>query len=158
MIAASRERREAVPDALAVERICGLAAAAFSDQRRHSARVVTGERRSFACNPRRGLIDVPYPLVAGWTLRTLTLGVALQCSPTKDVIAVRALHELTHPQRMSLVRVEGASALAWVLARWPGLRSEIGERLQAFRVLRPAAQGERHVATAREIRTQPRQP
>lgn len=124
-MSASREGREAVPDAAAVERICGLAAAAFSDERRHGARVVTGERRSFACDPRLGLIDVPFPPQAGWTLRTLTLGVALQCSPTKDAIAARALHELTHAQRRSLVRVEGASALAWVMSRWPGLESEI---------------------------------
>lgn len=124
-MSASPQRPESVPDALAVERICALAAAAFSDERHRSARIVTGERGSFACSPRRGLIDVPFPPLAGWTLRTLTLGVALQCSPTKDAIAARALHELTHAERRSLVRVEGASALAWVVSRWPGLASEI---------------------------------
>ena len=44
----------------------------------------------------RSVVYVPYPPPAGdWTLRTMTSGVALQCSPSKDRIARYPLHELS---------------------------------------------------------------
>ena len=76
-------------------------------------------------NASRTIVNVPYPAVApDWTLRTLTCGVALQCSPSKDRIAHYPLHELSRRELRALTIVEGEVALGWVGSRWPGLLSE----------------------------------
>ena len=82
--------------ALSIERSCALTAVALSDRRREGARLMSGECRSFGLNARRSVVHVPFPPPASdWTLRTLTGGVALQCSPSKDRIAQYPLHELS---------------------------------------------------------------
>lgn len=111
--------------ALRVERSCALVASALSEGRRQGVRLISGERRSFGMNAGRTVVNVPYPAVApDWTLRTLTCGVALQCSPSKDRIAEYPLHELSPREFQALTIVEGEVALGWAGARWPGLMSE----------------------------------
>ncbi len=111
--------------ALRIERSCALVASAFSERRRQGVRLISGERRSFGMNPSRTVVNIPYPAVApDWTLRTLTCGVALQCSPSKDRIAGYPLQELSPRELRALTVVEGEVALGWVGSRWPGLLSE----------------------------------
>ena len=79
-----------------VQRGCALLAVALSDGRRQDARLVTGEHRAFGLNALRAVVNVPHPYLSpGWSSRTMTCGVALQCSPSKDRIAAFRLHELS---------------------------------------------------------------
>lgn len=116
----------AAPHALAIERSCAMVASGLSDGRRVGVRLISGERRSFGLSPCRTIVNVPYPGVAAdWTLRTLTSGVALQCSPSKDRIAPYLLHELSARELAALTLVEGGVALGWVGSRWAGLLPEL---------------------------------
>ena len=81
--------------ALALERSCAVTAVAFSEQRREGVRLVTGTRRGFGLNAALTFVHVPYPGLADWTRRTLTCGVALQCSPSKERITEYRLNELS---------------------------------------------------------------
>lgn len=111
--------------ALGIERSCALVASALSDGRRRGVRLMSGEHRSFGMNAQRTMVNIPYPVLSpDWSLRTLTCGVAMQCSPSKDRIAEYALQELTPHERRALTIVEGEVALGWVAARWPGLMPE----------------------------------
>lgn len=111
--------------ALKVERSCAVIAHALSEGRRQGVRLISGELRSFGMNASRNIVNVPYPPVApDWSLRTLTCGIALQCSPSKDRIAQYPLHQLSARELGALTIVEGAVALGWVGTRWPGLLSE----------------------------------
>lgn len=109
-----------------VEHCCALVVTAFSDGRRHGVRLISGEQRSFGLSPNRTRVHVPFPrLAAHWSLRSLTCGVALQCSPSKDRVAHLPLQSLTRREQQALALVEGGVALGWVLARWPGLAKEL---------------------------------
>ena len=115
---------------LGIERTCALTAVAFSGRRRDGVRLVTGERRGFGLNSTRRLVHVPYPPAApDWTLTTLSCGVALQCSPSKDRIAQYPLHELSPRERGALSLVEGGVAAGWIAERLPGLLPELRRRL-----------------------------
>lgn len=138
-------------DALSTERVCALAALALSEGRRQTARLVSGERRQFSCDPARGRVDVPFPTPATWGLRTLTLGVALQCSPTKDALAACALGDLTPKQQRALVHVEGKVALGWVVGRWPGLREEISRAIPEMEFCDPHEDARAMVTEAIEL-------
>ncbi|TCJ96640.1 nitric oxide reductase activation protein NorD [Nocardia alba] len=112
--------------ALAVERGCSVTAVAFSEKRREGVRLMSGPARGFGLNRARTLVSVPYPVMAPeWTRATLTCGVALQCSPSKDRIAAYALHELSPRQRVALSWVEGGVAAGWIAERFPGLVPEL---------------------------------
>lgn len=109
-----------------VEHSCALVGAAFSSGRREGVRLMSGEHRSFGLSPNRTRVYVPFPaLASNWTLRTMTCGVALQCSPSKDRVAQLPLDMMTRRERQALTLVEGGVALGWVLARWPGLTNEM---------------------------------
>ncbi|BBZ41515.1 nitric oxide reductase activation protein NorD [Mycobacterium conspicuum] len=116
--------------ALVVERRCALLAVALSQGRRHGVRLVSGERRSFGMNAGKTVVEVPYPALApDWTRRTLTCGVALQCAPSKDLLAGYALHELAPREMRALAIVEGRVALGWIASQWPGLLPELQRHL-----------------------------
>ena len=110
---------------LLIERSCALTAVALSDQRREGARLVTGEKRSFSLNPNLSVVYVPYPVPSSWTRRTLTCGVALQCSPSKDRLAHYRLGDLSTRELRALSVVEATVAMGWVVSRWPGLATEM---------------------------------
>ncbi len=108
-----------------LQRGSALLAVALSAGRREDARLVTGERRSFGLAAGRRVVNVPYPcLGSGWTTRTTTLGIALQCSPSKDRVAQFRLDELSEREQLAMAVAESRVALAWVLRHWPGLQVE----------------------------------
>ena len=112
--------------AMAIERGCALTAVALSEQRRTGARLVSGQRRSFGVSSLLDVVHVPYPVTnRDWTRRSLTCGVALQCSPSKDRLTGFRLNELSGRELSALALVEAGVALGWVAANWPGLLPEL---------------------------------
>ncbi|MGP4053889.1 nitric oxide reductase activation protein NorD [Mycobacterium sp. 4D054] len=111
--------------AMAVERSCALTAVALSGQRRTGAHLVSGAHRGFGLSSMLDVVHVPYPVwQRDWTRRTVTCGIALQCSPSKDRIIDYRLHELSARELAALHLVEAEVALGWVAANWPGLLAE----------------------------------
>ncbi|MFD6453411.1 nitric oxide reductase activation protein NorD [Nocardia sp. NPDC060220] len=140
--------------AASVERSCAVTAVALSGRRREGVRLVTGERRGFGLSPGLGIVHVPYPQpVPDWNHTTVTCGIALQCSPSKDRIARYPLHELSPRERGALSIVEGDVAATWAGERFPGLVPELRRRLRALESTDPDLSGEdmieRAVALAR---------
>ena len=116
--------------ALAVERSCAVTAVALSGQRREGVRLVSGQRRAFGLSSTLDFIHVPYPPpYREWTRRTLTCGVALQCSPSKDRVVDYRLNELTARELSALTLVEAGVAQGWIADNWPGLLGELRRRL-----------------------------
>jgi nitric oxide reductase NorD protein len=108
--------------ALAIERSCALTAVALSQQRREGVRLVTGAKRCFGLSSALDFVYVPYPpVVRDWTRRTLTCGVALQCSPSKDRIVQYRLDKLSARELNALTLIEAGVALGWIASSWPGL-------------------------------------
>ena len=131
--------------ALRVERCCSLVASAFSDGRCETARLISGEHRAFSMNRSRTEVYVPYPAVeSGWTPRSWTCGIALQCAPSKSLIELFTLQALSDRQRLALSWVEGGVAMGWAVGRWPGLIPE-------FRRLVPLLEGQSLDLTGEEI-------
>lgn len=120
-------------NAMAVERSCAVTAVAFSETRREGVRLVTGERREFGLNGKLTFVHVPYPPLPGWTRRTLTCGVALQCSPSKERVTEYRLNELSARELCALALVEGGVALGWIAQRWAGLLPELRRALPDVR-------------------------
>jgi nitric oxide reductase NorD protein len=118
----------------AIERSCALTAVALSDRRREGARLLTGENRGFGLNANLSVVHVPYPPAVGWSRRTLTCGVALQCSPSKDRLAQYRLRDLSTRELRALTLVEAGVALGWVAGRWPGLSTEAQRALPGLEV------------------------
>jgi nitric oxide reductase NorD protein len=111
--------------AMAIERSCAVTAVALSGQRREGVRLVTGVHREFSLNAALNFVHVPYPAIAqDWTRRTLTCGVALQCSPSKERLVEFRLNELSARELRALTIVEARVALGWVASNWPGLMGE----------------------------------
>jgi nitric oxide reductase NorD protein len=119
---------------MALERSCAVTAVALSEQRREGARLVTGSRRGFGLNTELTFVHVPYPALPDWTRRTLTCGVALQCSPTKERIIEYRLNELSARELRALTLVEAGVALGWIASRWPGLLPEMRRLLPEMHV------------------------
>jgi nitric oxide reductase NorD protein len=111
--------------ALALERSCAVTAVALSEQRREGVRLVTGARRGFGLNAALTFVHVPYPALSDWTRRTLTCGVALQCSPSKERITEYRLNGLSARELRALTLVEAGVAVGWIASRWPGLLAEL---------------------------------
>jgi hypothetical protein len=122
--------------AMEMERSCSVTAVALSDERREGVRLVTGTSRGFSLNPSRTFVHVPHPSMAReWTRRTLTCGVALQCSPSKDKLAEYRLNELSARELRAVTLIEASVALGWVASRWPGLLPEFERVLPGLDVL-----------------------
>lgn len=114
-----------VTNALGIEQSCSFLAVAFSAGKRKGTRLVSGERREFGLNPTRTHVKVPWPVLGkDWSTRTLSCGVALQCAPSKDLIAHFPIAELSPRERSALRIVEGGAALGWIQLNWPGLIPE----------------------------------
>jgi len=112
--------------ALAIERSCALTAVALSDRRRTGVHLVSGQHRGFGLSPMLDIVHVPHPVTSReWTRRTLTCGVALQCSPSKERVTEYRLNELAGRELSALALVEAGVALGWVAERWPGLLTEM---------------------------------
>ena len=116
--------------ALAVERSCAVTAVALSGQRRAGVRLVSGAGRGFGLSSSLDFVHVPYPVPkADWSRRTLTCGVALQCSPSKDRVVDYHLNELSARELSALTLIEASVALGWIAENWPGLQPEIRRHL-----------------------------
>lgn len=122
--------------AMATERSCAVTAVALSGQRRTGARLVSGQHRGFGLSSLLDVVHVPYPPRRDWTRRTLTCGVALQCSPSKERILDYRLNELSSRELAALTLVEAGVALGWVAENWPGLLADLRSTLPH---LEPAA-------------------
>lgn len=122
---------------MALERSCALTAVALSGQHRQGVRLVSGPHRCFGLSHSRAYIHVPYPSVDGWTRRSLTCGIALQSSASKDRIGEYRINELSVRQLRALTLVEAGVALGWVAARWPGLMSEFRRLLPDLQPIDP---------------------
>ncbi|MGB7357082.1 MAG: MorD protein [Mycobacterium sp.] len=121
--------------AMAIERSCALTAVALSGQRRTGARLVSGQRRGFGLSSMLDVVHVPYPVTRReWTRRTLTCGVALQCSPSKDRIFGYRLNELSGRELGALALVEAGVALGWIAGNWPGLVTEMRRLLPELEI------------------------
>ncbi len=143
--------------AMAVERSCSVTAVALSGQRREGVRLVTGQRREFSLSPRLDYIHVPYPsMQRDWTRRTLTCGIALQCSPSKDRLVAFRLNELSARELRALTVIEGGVAVGWIGSHWPGLIDEMNRVLPDLPVLPAETDGhemlDRAVSLARSNR------
>lgn len=112
--------------AMAIERSCAVTAVALSGKRREGVRLVTGDNRGFSLSSALDFVHVPYPSIGrDWTRRTLTCGVALQCSPSKDRLTEFRLNELSARELRALTLVEAGVSLGWIASSWPGLSSEM---------------------------------
>jgi nitric oxide reductase NorD protein len=121
--------------AMALERSCAVSAVALSDHRREGVRLVTGGKRTFGLSASLTHVHVPYPVLTGeWTRRTVTCGVALQCSPSKELISEYRLNELSTRELCALTLVESGVALGWITSRWPGLLPELRRALPALEI------------------------
>lgn len=121
--------------AMAIERSCAVAAVVFSEQRREGVRLVTGDKRGFGLNATLEYVHVPYPAITGdWTRRTVTCGVALQCSPSKERVTEYRLNELSARELRAVMLVEAGVALGWIASRWPGLLTEMQRVLPTLEI------------------------
>jgi nitric oxide reductase NorD protein len=112
--------------AMTIERSCALTAVALSGQRRAGARLVGGEKRCLSLNATLKFVHVPHPHIGhDWTRRTLTCGIALQCSPSKDRLVEYRLNELSARELSALTLVEAGVSLGWIALNWPGLLPEV---------------------------------
>ena len=84
-------------------------------------------------NGKLTFVHVPYPAMSDWTRRTLTCGVALQCSPSKERVTEYRLSELSARELRALTLVEAGVALGWIASRWPGLLPEAQRALPDVR-------------------------
>ncbi|MDX1873836.1 VWA domain-containing protein [Mycolicibacterium sp. 120266] len=108
-----------------IERSCALTAYGLSGHRRVGARLVGGRERAFGLNASLSTVYVPYPaLDRGWTQRSLTCAIALQCAPSKDRLAGFRLDKMSGRELTALTLVEAGVAFGWALEEWPGLAGE----------------------------------
>ena len=119
--------------AMALERSCSLTAVALSARRREGVRLVTGVNRAFSLSSALDYVYVPYPLTQqSWSRTTITCGVALQCSPSKERVLEYRLNELSTRELVALTLVEARVAMGWVVVNWPGLAPELQRVISDF--------------------------
>jgi hypothetical protein len=112
--------------AMATERSCAVTAVVLSGQRRAGARLITGQHRAFGLSSQLDYVHVPYPAQGrAWNRRTLTCGVALQCSPSKERLVEYRINELSTRELVALTLVEAGVAFGWIARQWPGLLAEL---------------------------------
>src|SRR5947209_17416747 len=98
--------------AMATERGCAVTAVALSGQRRVGVHLVTGEHREFGLSSSLEFVHVPYPPIGkDWTRRSMTCGVGLQCSPSKERLVTLRLNELSARELRALTLVEASVAV-----------------------------------------------
>jgi nitric oxide reductase NorD protein len=93
----------------------------LSEGRRQAARLAVGDHPAFQTD--LAINFIPWPQSASGD--DLAVCVALQSSPTKEVVATVAAELLTARQISALQLVEGAASAGWVCARWPGLTASL---------------------------------
>ncbi len=105
-------------------------APALSQGRRLTGRLVTGNQRAYFTSRNCEVVYVPFPILgAEQSLRSVSCGLALQSSPTKEALTALPLHELRVPELAALSIVEGEVAMAWAIQHWPGLEADLRKLL-----------------------------
>ena len=121
---------------MALERSCSLTAVALSGQRREGVRLVTGVNRHFSLSSALDFVYVPYPLADDdWTRTTVTCGVAMQCSPSKERVLGYRLDKLSARELTALTVIESRVSMGWITSNWPGLTPELAARHRSTRNL-----------------------
>jgi hypothetical protein len=121
---------------MALERSCSLTAVALSGRRREGVRLVTGADRDFSLSSTLDYVYLPYPQNdPSWTRTTITCGVALQCSPSKERVLEYRLNELSARELVALTLVEARVAMGWIVANWPGLSIELQRAITLVEIL-----------------------
>jgi nitric oxide reductase NorD protein len=122
--------------AMAFERSCSLTAVALSGQRRQGVRLVTGVNREFSLSSALDRIYVPYPICdRDWTRTTVTCGVAMQCSPSKERVLGYRLDTLSARELTALTVIEARVSMGWIASTWPGLTPELQRVLSGLETL-----------------------
>lgn len=135
--------------AQSLERTCAVTAVALSGGRRRGVHLVTGRQRHFGVNVAVDTVRVPYPPpVPEWTRRSLTCGVALQCSPSKERLTRYRLNELSARELRALALVEAGVAAGWIAANWPGLLPEVRRQLPHLEITPADTEAADMLATA----------
>ena len=142
--------------AVELARVVELLAPALSQGRRGKGLLVTGRSRAFFTSKGCTRVYVPFPLPTlenerVSAVRLATCGLALQSSPTKEVLAGLPLADLRPLELAALSQVEGEVAMAWAIEMFPGLARDLHALLP---MLRPAnefiADGRRLIEAALE--------
>jgi nitric oxide reductase NorD protein len=140
-------------DLLGVSETMTVLARAFSDGRRTNARLVYGPAGRYRTN----LKTVYLPFEADADQSPLVCGVALQASPTKEIVADLPVHRLSRHVRNALVWEEGRAAGGWITERWPGLTPDLERLLPEVAPTPPPGDGrallDRAVNAAKEGRS-----
>ena len=135
--------------AMALERSCSLTAVALSGQRREGVRLVTGINRHFSLSSALDFVYVPYPLADDdWTRTTVTCGVAMQCSPSKERILGYRLDKLSARELTALTVIESRVSMGWITSNWPGLAPELRRVTARFETLPDDLSGDEMVTRA----------
>lgn len=102
--------------------VAAVLAPALSGGRRRGAQLVSGERAAFGTDLATVYLPVRPPTPLGMSaVRAMTLGIALQSSPTKEMVATLDLSVLTPRERRALRIAEGRAAMGWAIAQWPAM-------------------------------------
>ncbi|MFC3774444.1 nitric oxide reductase activation protein NorD [Mycolicibacterium holsaticum] len=102
--------------------VAAVLAPALSGGRRHATQLVSGERGSFGTDLSTVYVPVAQSNPPGITvIRAMTLGIALQSSPTKEMVSTLDWSVLTPRERRALRIVEGRAAMGWATASWPAM-------------------------------------
>ena len=106
-----------------VLRVADVLARGLSSGRRQRCRAMLDEGRGFTTDLRS--LYIPWPLPDGLEPDALAPRIALQCAPTKELLAPLALAHLNARERAALQLIEGAHALLWAATFWPGLTQNL---------------------------------
>lgn len=82
-----------------------------------------GSGRGFSTDLRN--VFLPWPLPEGCAGQRLSCALALQASPTKELLAQLPLAHLNRHERHALQLAEAEEAIAWALEKWPGLAAAL---------------------------------
>jgi len=125
-----------------LQRRSAVLAVGLSGGRRTDARLVSGAGRQFGLDNALRVVHVPQPDPdPGWTDRTVTCAVALQCSPSKERVAWFRLEDLSEREQRAVAVVEARVATGWLAATWPGLLAELRRALGDVQALDPDTEG-----------------
>ena len=101
----------------------GVLARGISAGKRRQCRLLQGAGRGFATDTES--VYVPWPLPESLHGKAFSCAVALQCAPSKELLAELPLARLASREQLALLRLEASYALAWVNQHCPGLVSPL---------------------------------
>ena len=97
----------------------GVLARGLSSSRREQCRLLLGGGRGFATDLES--IYIPWPLSEDLHNEAFSCAIALQCSPSKELLSQLPLARLSSKEQAALSWVEAGYASAWLHSHWSGL-------------------------------------